>query len=648
VNHPLDRTRVRQAAEYANIPTLIAVLYQLTGERRWLAERYRPTRSRGMDDNPTGGLDDSVQAEIRAAFTEAVLNWSAAQAPALPRLGPEELQEVMDFVMGEAVPPEFEPMMREILQFSAAEPPRPGHPDPGFSVVVIGAGISGMLASVRLTQAGISHIVVEKNREVGGSWWENAYPGAGVDTPSYLYSYSFFPRSWSTHFGKRDEVQTYLEDFADHFAIRRNVHFDTEVTGARYDQHTQRWIVTARRGDGSGAEFTANAVISAVGLLNRPKVPDLPGLASFGGQVFHSARWPGSIDLSGKRIAVVGSGASAMQIGPAIAGRAGSLTVFQRSPQWIAPNDDYFAPIGEHVHWLMDNVPFYHFWYRARLSWIFNDKVHPSLRVDPEWTEPKRSINAVNDAHRVFFTRYLADQLDGRRDLVAKCLPDYPPFGKRMLLDNGWFSMLKQDNVDLVTEAITELTPSGVIDAAGTQHDFDVIILATGFHTDRVLYPMRITGRSGRTTTEVWGEHDAWAYLGITLPGFPNMFIMTGPNTGLGHGGSFITIIECQIRYIMDALCQMIDGRIGAIECRGDVAEQYKDAVDDAHAKMVWTHPGMSNWYRNEDGRVVALLPWRIIDYWQMTRRAELSDFRTEPVRAKPAPPRHAFANSAH
>jgi 4-hydroxyacetophenone monooxygenase len=635
VNDQFDPIRLQQAAHAANIPTLIAVLYQLTGDRRWLSERYRPTRSRGMDDNRTGGLNDPVQAEIRAAFNAAMHDWVATRSPARPTLGSDELQEVLNFVMGETVPHEFAPMMGEILEFTRFQPRRPQHPDADFSVIVIGAGVAGMLASVRLADAGIAHVVLEKNSEVGGSWWENTYPGAGVDTPSYLYSYSFFPGSWASHFAKRDEVQTYLADFADHFQVRRNVQFDTEVMATRYDQHTQRWITTARRSDGSTTELSSNAVISAVGLLNRPKLPDISGLADFRGHIFHSARWPETIDLTDRRVAIVGSGASAMQIGPAIADTVRSLTIFQRSPQWIAPNDDYFAPIGDHVHWLMENVPFYRVWYRARLSWIFNDKVHASLQVDPEWSEPKRSINAINDGHRAFYTRYLNEQLGTRRDLVAKCLPDYPPFGKRMLLDNGWFSMLKRHNVELITSAVHQLTPSGVIDAAGTRHDFDVIILATGFHTDRLLYPMRITGRSGRTTTEVWGEHDAWAYLGITVPDFPNLFVMTGPNTALGHGGSFITIAECQIRFIMDALCQMIDRRIGALECRHDVAARYKNAVDDAHAKMIWTHPGMDNWYRNDAGRVVAVLPWRIVDYWQMTNQADLANFTIEAATAR-------------
>ncbi|PXW30007.1 UNVERIFIED_CONTAM: 4-hydroxyacetophenone monooxygenase [Williamsia faeni] len=635
----IDPARLGQAVTAANIPTLIAVLYQLTGDDRWLSERYQPTRSRGMDDNATGGLSDEVQGEIRAATVDAVIAWADGQAPALPSLDSRELMEVMEFTMGEPVPHEFGPMMAEVMGFDETPAPHPAREvPPDFSVIVIGAGIGGMLASVRLTEAGIEHVVLEKNSNVGGSWWENTYPGAGVDTPSYLYSFSFFRHPWSTHFGKRDEVQEYLENFAAAYDLRPNIRFGTEVSDVVYDDATQRWNITARDGDNTLISLSSNAVISAVGLLNRPKMPPVPGLDSFSGDLFHSAQWPSGIDLHGKRVAIVGAGASAMQIGPAIAGSTASLTIFQRSPQWIAPNDVYFSQVGDDVHWLMDHVPYYHEWYRVRLSWIFNDKVHPTLTVDPEWTEPKLSINATNHGHRAFYTRYLSDELEGRPDLIEKCLPDYPPFGKRMLLDNGWYRMLKRPGVELITEGVTEITETGLTDSAGREHEFDVIIMATGFHTDRLLYPMDVVGRSGATTREVWGEHDARAYLGITVPDFPNLFIMTGPNTALGHGGSFITMLECQIRYIMDALSQMVDKDLGAIEPRRDVYDNYNKSVDDAHASMVWTHPGMSNWYRNADGRVVAVLPWRIIDYWTMTRHADLSDYLTEPNAAKNAP----------
>lgn len=626
--HAIDLAELESALRLANIPVLLAVTFQLTGERDWLAGRYRPSRSSGMDENVTGGLAQDIQDEIRRGAAAAIKAWSSGAPVAVPHPSGALLLELLTFVNGEEVPAEFEQMMAELLgHLPTTSPVPPAAPGRRTNVLVIGAGVAGLLSSLRLTEAGIDHTVVEKNQEVGGGWWENAYPGCGVDTPSYLYSYSFQPHNWSTFFGKRAEVQAYLEEFADRHGLRRNIVFGREVTDLNHNEGDGSWTATLRASDGTVSTLRADAVISAVGVLNRPKVPELPGLDDFRGEVFHSARWPEGIDLAGRRLAVVGSGASAMQIVPAVAGTPASLTVFQRSPQWIAPNADYFRSVEPGVHWLMEHVPRYERWYRAKLSWIFNDRVHPTLEIDPAWDTGGRSVNVVNDGHRRFYTRYINQQLDGRPDLLEKCLPDYPPFGKRMLLDNGWYTALRREDVHLVTEGVTALTPTGLVDTAGEHHEADVIVLATGFESTRYLYPMRVRGRSGQLLSEVWGDHDARAYLGMTVPGFPNLFVLSGPNTGLGHGGSFFTIAEWQVRYVVEALELLRARGARTVECRAEVCESYNDAVDAAHARLVWVHPKMTNWYRNAAGRVVAASPWRIVDYFTMTRHVDPADF---------------------
>jgi 4-hydroxyacetophenone monooxygenase len=621
-----DRAELVDAMEHANLPSLVAVLYQLTGDRRYLADPYRPTRSRGMEDNDPGGFPLAIQAEIRAAAVEAVLAWAAGRPPAVPAPTGDALLELIDLAVGEPVPPEYGPMSAEDMGFEPAEAPAASPSD--FRVVVIGAGVSGMLAAIRLAEAGIDHVVLEKNADVGGTWLENAYPGAGVDTPSHLYSYSFAPRRWSTHFGKRDEVLTYLRDVADAHDLRKVIRFATEVASAVY--HDQRWTVTTTAGE----TLTADAVITAVGQLNRPKVPALPGLDTFRGPLFHSARWPEDLDVTGKRLAVVGTGASAMQIVPAIAERAGHVTVFQRSPQWAAPNEVYFAPIDDAASLLMEHVPFYRRWYRTRLSWNTGDRLHAALQKDPGWEHGDRSVNAVNDGHRRVFTRYLERELAGRDDLVAKALPDYPPFGKRMLLDNGWYAAIRRDDVDLVTAPVAAITTNGVRAADGTDVAADVVVLCTGFEAQKLLWPLSIRGRDGRTIADAWGPDDADAHLGITVSGFPNLFLTCGPGTVLGHGGSFITIAECQVRYIVEALVGMIENGIGAVEVLPEVHADYAARHDAAHAAMIWTHPGMRNWYRNPAGRVVCALPWRIVDYWTMTRHVDWDEYAVEPRRA--------------
>jgi len=617
-----DRAALADAMEHANLPSLVPVLYQLTGDRRYLADPYRPTRSRGMEDNDPGGFSPELQAEIRAAAVDAVLAWAAGRPPAVPAPTGEALLELIELAVGEPVPPEYEAMTAEDMGFHV--PPVRTAPPSDFRVVVIGAGVSGMLAAIQLAEAGIDHVVLEKNSDVGGTWLENAYPGAGVDTPSHLYSYSFAPRRWSTHFGKRDEVLTYLRDVADAHDLRKVIRFDTEVASAVY--RDQRWTVTTTDGE----TLTADAVITAVGQLNRPKVPPLPGMDAFRGPLFHSARWPADLDVTGKRVAVVGTGASAMQIVPAIAERAGHVTVFQRSPQWAAPNDVYFSPIADAASLLMEHVPFYRRWYRTRLSWNTGDRVHASLQKDPAWEHGDRSVNAVNDGHRRVFTRYVEHELAGREDLVAKALPRYPPFGKRMLLDNGWYAAIRRDDVDLVTSPVAAVTPTGVRAQDGTETAADVVVLCTGFEAQKPLWPLSITGRDGLTIADVWGPDDADAHLGITVSGFPNLFLTCGPGTVLGHGGSYITIAECQVRYIVEALVGMIENRLGAVEVLPEVHADYAARHDAAHAAMIWTHPGMRNWYRNPAGRVVCALPWRIVDYWTMTRHVDWNEYALE------------------
>jgi 4-hydroxyacetophenone monooxygenase len=632
-NESLSKKELRQAVRFANLPTLVMVLFQLTGDRKWLQDPYRPTRPKGLSAHDCGGFSESVQRQIRDAAVEAVLTWADGKAAAVPAPRGELLVEMLGACMGEPVPEEFEPMMAEEMDFVPGPPRCPEtNRAAQFRVVVIGAGVSGLLAALKLREANIDHVVLEKNQDLGGTWLVNRYPGCGVDTPSYLYSFSFLQHDWSTHFAKRGEVFAYLKDMAERFDLVQSVRFGVEVRSAVYDAATQLWTVTARDAAGNEQQIVANAVITAVGQLNVPSIPDIPGIEEFGGPIFHSARWPDGLDLTGKRVAVVGTGASAMQIVPAIADRVGKLTVFQRSPQWIAPSSDYFRKIPEEVHWLMARIPYYHGWHRLRLAWTFNDKVHSALQVDPEWPHLARSVNAVNDGHRRYFTRYLRKQLDGRPDLVRKARPEYPPFGKRMLLDNGWFQAIKKPNVELVDQAVASITATGLRTPSGEEHAAEVIVLATGFEARRILTQFDIRGRGGLPIREAWGDEDARAYLGITTPGFPNLFMMYGPNTNLGHGGSYILIAECQIRYILDLLGKMIERGIGAVECRSDVHDDYNRRVDEAHAKMIWSRPGISNYYKNARGRVVTNSPWRHVDYWRMTHESDLSDFIVEPA----------------
>jgi 4-hydroxyacetophenone monooxygenase len=320
-----------------------------------------------------------------------------------------------------------------------------------------------------------------------------------------------------------------------------------------------------------------------------------------------------------------------MQVAPEIQPLVETLTIFQHSPQWAAPFEQFRKTVPESVRYLMQEVPLYRAWYRARLGWTFSDRVHAALQKDPSWPHPERSLNAANDGHREYFTRYILEQLGTRTDLVDKVLPTYPPFGKRMLMDNGWFRMLTEPNVRLITDRIDHIEPDAVVTVAGTRHEADVLVLATGFDVLRFITAFDVVGRTGRTLREAWDDDDARAFLGLAVPEFPNFFCLYGPNTQPGHGGSLIFVVEQQVHYLMDLLRQMLEKGLAVVEVRRDVHDAYNAAVDAAHEQMVWTHPGMETYYRNSRGRVVVNIPYRNVDLFHMTRHADLADYVVEP-----------------
>jgi 4-hydroxyacetophenone monooxygenase len=627
----LTEREVRAAVAIANVPTLLMVVFQFTGDEKWLSEPYLPTRGKGLGDHDSGGLPADVQTEIRAAAADVILRLQAGEKPAIVRPADELTARMMSVCMGEPVDESYGPMLSSEIA-RRIDPALPELRMPpidapgGYQVIVIGVGIAGIAAANQLEDMGIDYTILEKQAEAGGNWYQNTYPGAGVDTPSHLYSFSFAKNDWGRHFELRDDLQRYFARTLKDTGALQRVRFDSEVVSAVYRESDKKWDVLVRSAGGAQETLVADVVISAVGVLNRRRLPDVAGLAAFQGAQFHSSEWPDDLDLEGKRVAVVGTGASSMQISPAIAPRVAHLTIFQRSPQWVAPFEKFMEPIPAELRMLIQSCPLYHAWYWIRLFWQFGDKVIESLRIDPGWEHPERSVNARNDAHRQYFTRYLTRQLKNRPDLVAKTLPHYPPFGKRILLDNGWFTTIQRDNVTLVTERVTELTPTGLIDSAGDEHEADVIVWATGFYAARFVSSLDVRGAGGVELRDVWNDDDPRAYLGVSVPGFPNFFMLGGPNSFPGSG-SFMYFMEVQMRYIRNLLTQMLARGITAVDATEQVNDAYNELVDSTHARTVWTHPGMQTYYRNSRGRVVFVMPFLNVEYWNMTKDVDLADY---------------------
>lgn len=625
-----DFRMLEQGIAIANIPVLLMVLVQLTGEMRWLEPPYRVRRVRGLSDNDSGRLPEEIQAEIREAALKAIVAWWNGRPIAIPDPSPELLVRMLSWSMGQDVSIEYGPMMMTLngLDPMLAEPIE-DVPD-GFKALVIGAGIHGIGAAANLRAAGIPFTVVERNNAIGGVWHENHYPGAGVDSPTLFYEYSFAPYDWSRYFGMRDELCEYFADVVERFDLSPSIQFGVTVEAAAYDAGTQEWVVDVRRSDGTTDKLRANVLISAAGIFNPVKLPDIPGRETFEGISCHTARWRDDIVLEGKRVAIIGTGASSMQFCPEVQNVVASLTIFQRENQWVAPFEQFRKAIPDPVRYLLTHVPLYRNWYRTKLAWTFNDQLHGSLQKDPSWPHPERSLNARNDAHREFFIKYMIDELGDRTDLLDLVVPSFPPFAKRILMDNQWFRMLRNPRVTLVGGGVREIRPHSIIAADGREFEVDVLVFATGFDVLKYLSSYDVRGRSGRTLRETWGDDNARAYLGCCIPDFPNFYVLYGPNTQPGHGGSIVYGGELTIGYVIDAIRRMITDGLGALEIRKDVFEDYNDAVDRAHANMVYTHPGVSSYYTNSRGRCVVNYPFRTIDYFMRARAVDIDEFLTE------------------
>lgn len=627
-----DDAAIAAALEEASVPTLLMSMIHMTGDASLLKGDIRP---QGIYLNEVQGfMSPEDQAKVRAQALEVIKAYRDSGCRLPPPPSNETINEMMSFLVAEPVPAEYVPMMLEEMELDGQDARRvsfdgvPKAARENFHVLVIGGGMSGVLAAIRLEEAGIPYTVIEKNASVGGTWYENTYPGCRVDVGNHFYCYSFEPNhEWTRFFAKQPELRAYFESCIEKYGIGRHFRFETEVVEATFDEAANRWNVTLRERDGNESSLVTNAMISAVGQLNRPKLPDIKGVGTFAGPAFHSARWE-PVELKDKRVAVIGTGASAFQIVPEIAPQVAELHVFQRSAPWMFPNPHYHETVGEGTKWVLKHLPYYARWYRFLLFWPACDGLLPQLKIDPSWPHQDKSINEGNEIIRQVFTDYLAQQVGDDEELLEKVTPNYVVLGTRTLQDNGsWLSALKRDNVELVTDPVAEITETGVLCESGRHHDVDIIVYATGFYANRFLWPMKITGRDGVDLHEMWGD-DPEAYLGITVPGFPNLFCCYGPGTNLAFGGSLIFHSECQVRYIMGCIRMALENGAHTVEVRQDVHDQYNRRLQSELSQMVWSHPTIRHsWYRNSKGKVTVLSPWRLLDYWQWTRNPDAADF---------------------
>ncbi|CAJ1502683.1 NAD(P)/FAD-dependent oxidoreductase [[Mycobacterium] kokjensenii] len=631
-------TEIATALEQVSIPTLLLSCVHITGDPRFI----RDFAQNGIFLNEIQGfMSEEDKARARAEALPVIIDYRDRGCPQPAPLPAELIKEMMDWAACETVPEAYLGLLTEELDLDGVDPRRPtvlkADAATQLPVVVIGCGESGVLAGIRLAQAGIPFTIIEKNAGPGGTWWENDYPGARVDVANHFYCYSFEPNNdWGHYFAEQPELRAYFADLVTKHGLDAHIRWGTEVTDAVWDEATGTWTLTVRTSDGAVSTASARAVITAVGQLNRPNLPDIEGAEDFAGPAFHSAAWDHSVDLTGKRVALIGAGASGFQIAPAIADRVEHLTVFQRTAQWMFPNPMYHDAVPDGVRWALQHLPFYGRWYRLLLLWPGADKGLEAARVDPDYPDQDFAVSEINALARQMFTGWITDQVGDDEELLAKVLPDYPATGKRTLQDNGtWLKTLRRDDVELDRTPIRRITPTGVETADRVHHDVDVIVYATGFrHTD-VLWPMRVTGRDGTDLHALWGSKP-FAYLGITVPGFPNFFLLYGPGAHLAHGGSLIFNSELEMRYIDACLAKLADEGLHSVEPTAEAAAEWHRATQAEIKKTVWAHPAVKHsYFKNADGEIHTVSPWRLDEYWSAIREPDWSQFVVKEGAAK-------------
>jgi cation diffusion facilitator CzcD-associated flavoprotein CzcO len=475
---------------------------------------------------------------------------------------------------------------------------------PDLDVAIVGAGFGGLGMATRLERAGLDYVVLEKAGGIGGTWRENTYPGAGCDVPSHLYSFSFHQRSWPRRYASQADILRYLEGLADGYRLGPRLRFRAEVVSATFDEG--RWRLALAGGE----EITARSVVSSVGQLNRPAVPDIPGRERFLGPAWHSARWEHGCPLDGRRVAVVGTGASAIQLVPEIARQAARVHVFQRSAPYVVPKPD--RPYGPVERRLYETVPLLRRADRLRI-YLLGELLGAALVGSPGL---RKNLEA---RWRAFMESQVEDE-----ELRARCTPDYVVGCKRILFSNDWYPTLQLPSVELVTDPIAAITDTGVATADGVHREVDAIVYGTGFQATGFLQPMRVTGVGGRDLHETW-RNGAEAYRGVTVAGFPNFFMLYGPNTNLGSN-SIIFMLEAQIGYVARALAAMRRRRLEWVDVRDDVQAGFNRWVEALSSRTVW-ETGCRSWYTTA-GRNTNNWPTYPFRYRRQLRRFDLRDYR--------------------
>ncbi len=612
----IDTAYIRRAVEASDLAALRVALFQATGDAE-LAEF-----------GPVATLDDADRERLAARAVQLLETRIDGFQRRIP--SDEELRELMDLVLGVPTRDEHFEIRRKFLAFTPFpfqhERSEDAAPVPeGFEVAIIGAGPAGISMAVQLERLGVPYVLYDRRSEIGGTWSIHQYPDIRVDTLSITYEFSFedeYP--WSEYFARGEEVRTYLEFISKKYGVHEQTRLGHDLEDARFDDESLTWHLTFQGPDGRRVERDVNMVVSAAGVFAKTKLPDIDGIDEFEGTIVHPTQWTSALDVQGKRVAVIGNGSTGVQLMAPVAEKAEHLSVFQRTPQWIAPRPNYGRPVEPEVRWLLDNLPGYWNWSRytsiiGLMTW------HEDFLVpDPEWERKGGHITKKSEDLREFLIGYIKEQVGDRPDLLEKLVPDYAPMVRRPVVDNHWYQSLTRDNVDLVTSGIERLTKNGIETSDGKHHEVDLIVFATGFEVDKFLWPAEYRGEKGVNLRDYWGSKSPRAYLGMMVPQFPNLFIMYGPNSQPVSGGvslpSWFQIWAAFIAQCLDTMFEEGHARVAVKEEAFEAYNKHLDAVGSELAFIKDVRSVERNYYVDAEGRLVVNTPHETAELYEMMK----------------------------
>lgn len=616
----------------ANLNVLRMALIHMTGDRALLSMKVNTVPLRG------GAFE---AAQLDPAHHDEVRRRALALAPRFAELavaapGDDLLREMMDSFLGRPVSDSEFRLGRE--QLCLEEYPREarwtaGRPEAAddLNVVIIGAGPSGIATAVQLQRLGIRYVVIERQNDVGGTWLVNHYPDARVDVNSFQYQFTFeknYP--WPDYFATAGDVRDYLEHVARTHGVLSHMRTGVELTRAEWDEDAQTWRLDLRDlATGAAERIETNVVVSGAGMFSTPKLPDIPGIDTFRGRHFHTTEWDDGWDPTGLRVAVIGNGSTGVQLMPRLAEKAERLYQFQRTPQWISPMEGYKDTISATDRTLLDTVPFYWNWFCLKY-WAIGVSMEKAQVVDPEWVASGGLVSERNDGLRATLTEVIRQKLGHASELFDACVPEYAPLARRLVVDNGYYDAILRDNVELVTDGIARIDETGIVTVDGTHREVDAIVYAAGFQVTKYLYPTEYVGVGGITQEKAWEADGPRAYLSMVMPGFPNLFMLYGPNSQ-PRTGSFTNAIENWARYVAQVVALMAERGVRAVEVKPDVFEAYNERLDRDSDSIIWMTEAARtkgrNYYVNEHGRQTANTPWEISEYYGMLAEPDLDDY---------------------